>query len=94
MLQHNEQTILCGVETTSSSGVATKTHIPKLLHRLLDRKASTVPLMDGPQVLIPSNEPRADVERYHAYATEPMHGAPPNAPLEDIDGTSTRSYSR
>ena len=39
VLQHDEQTVLCAVELALEAGVATKTHVLNILHRLIDGKA-------------------------------------------------------
>ena len=44
------------------AGVATKTHVLNLLHRLIDGKTTNGPDIDTPQALIPLHEPKADVE--------------------------------
>jgi hypothetical protein len=36
VLQHDEQAVLCAVELALEAGVATKTHILNILHRLVD----------------------------------------------------------
>ena len=38
VLQHDEQAVLCAVELALEGGVATKTHVLNLLHRLTDNK--------------------------------------------------------
>jgi hypothetical protein len=37
--QHDEQAVLVAVEMALAEGVATKTHVLNLLHRLIDGKA-------------------------------------------------------
>jgi hypothetical protein len=64
--QHDEQAVLCAVELALEAGVPTKTHILNLLHRLIDGKADTVPMIDAPQALALRREPRANVARYDA----------------------------
>ena len=66
VLQHDEQAVLCAVELALEAGVPTKTHILNLLHRLIDGKADTVPMIDAPQALALRREPRANVARYDA----------------------------
>ena len=39
VLQHDEQVVLCAVELALEAGVATKTHVLNVLHRLIDGKA-------------------------------------------------------
>lgn len=63
VLQHDEQAVLTAVELALAEGVATKTHVLNLLHRLIDGKTSG-PDLDTPQALTLSREPKADVERY------------------------------
>jgi hypothetical protein len=43
VLQHDEQAVLCAVELALEAGVATKTHIINVLHRLTDGKAPPAP---------------------------------------------------
>ena len=64
VLQHDEQAVLCAVEMALTEGVATKTHILNLLHRLVDGKTIGGPNIDTPQALILRREPKANVERY------------------------------
>jgi len=64
VLQHEEQAVLCAVELALEAGVATKTHILNLLHRLIDDKATGVAAIDAPQALGLRREPKANVERY------------------------------
>ena len=47
-----------------TEGVATKTHVLNLLHRLIDGKTTGGPGIDTPQALILRREPKANVERY------------------------------
>ena len=47
VLQHDEQAVLCAVEMALTAGVATKTHVLNLLHRLIDGKAPTAPPVDA-----------------------------------------------
>ena len=49
VLQHDEQAVLAAVEMALQAGVATKTHILNLLHRLTDGAASQVPPIEAPQ---------------------------------------------
>ena len=65
VLQHDEQAVLCAVELALDGGVATKTHVLNLLHRLTDNK-NTPSLIDAPQALVLTQEPRADIGRYDA----------------------------
>ena len=64
VLHHDEQAVLCAVEMALSEGVATKTHVLNLLHRLVDGKTIDGPNIDTPQALILRREPKANVERY------------------------------
>lgn len=47
-----------------AEGVATKTHVLNLLHRLIDGKTTGGPNIDTPEALILRHEPKANVERY------------------------------
>jgi hypothetical protein len=64
VLQHDEQAVLVAVEMALQAGVATKTHILNLLHRLTDGTASQVPPIEAPQALVLAQEPEANVARY------------------------------
>ena len=64
VLQHDEQAVLCAVELALEAGVATKTHILNILHRLLDGKPTSIAAIDAPQALALCREPRANVARY------------------------------
>lgn len=64
VLQHDEQAVLCAVEMALESGVATKTHVLNILHRLTDGKAPPVAPINAPQALRLAQEPLADVGRY------------------------------
>lgn len=66
VLQHDEQAVLAAVELALEGGVASKTHILNVLHRLIDGKSTTPDPVTAPQALALSREPRADVERYDA----------------------------
>ncbi len=66
VLQHDEQAVLCAVELALEAGVATKTHVLNLLHRLIDGKAPPASPIDAPQALRLTQEPLADVGRYDA----------------------------
>ena len=63
VLQQDEQAVLTAVELALSEGVATKTHVLNILHRLIDGKTDGPPV-DTPQALHLRREPRANVERY------------------------------
>ena len=77
VLQHDEQAVLTAVEMALQAGVPTKTHILNLLHRLIDGKPLTPPVIDAPQALGLINEPKANVERYDAlrHAREVRHAS-------------------
>ena len=64
VLQHDEQAVLCAVELALEAGVATKTHVINVLHRLTDGKVPPAPPLDAPQALRLTREPVANVERY------------------------------
>lgn len=64
VLHHDEQVVLTAVELALSEGVATKTHVLNILHRLIDEKATDGPTIDTPQALRLRREPKADVDRY------------------------------
>jgi hypothetical protein len=76
VLQHDEQAVLAAVELALEGGVASKTHILNVLHRLIDGKPTTTDPVTAPQALALSREPRADVERYDALrATQEVRHA-------------------
>ena len=64
VLQHDEQVVLCAVEQALEAGVATKTHVLNVLHRLIDGKAPPASPIDAPQALRLAQEPLANVGRY------------------------------
>ena len=64
VLHHDEQAVLVAVEMALAEGVATKTHVLNLLHRLVDGKTIGGPDIDAPQALTLRREPEANVERY------------------------------
>ena len=66
VLQHDEQAVLYAVELALEAGVATKTHVLNLLHRLIDGKAPPASPIDAPQALRLAQEPLANVGRYDA----------------------------
>ena len=49
VLQHDEQVVLCAVELALEAGVATKTHVLNVLHRLIDGKAPPASPIDAPR---------------------------------------------
>jgi hypothetical protein len=64
VLHHDEDAVLCVVELALEAGVPTKTHIPNLLHRLVDRKQTDLPEVDPPDALTLETAPKANVDRY------------------------------
>ncbi|WEK43187.1 MAG: IS21 family transposase [Candidatus Sphingomonas colombiensis] len=66
VLQHDEQAVLCAVELALEAGVASKTHVLNILHRLIDGKAPPASPIDAPQALCLTQEPLANVGRYDA----------------------------
>ena len=64
VLHHDEQAVLAAVELALAEGVATKTHVLNILHRLIDGKTTSGPDIVTPQALTLQREPKADVERY------------------------------
>ena len=64
VLQHDEDAVLTAVSMALEAGVATKTHILNLLHRLVDGKPISTPPVTAPQALRLSSEPQANVDRY------------------------------
>jgi transposase len=74
VLHHDEQAVLVAVEMALAEGVATKTHVLNLLHRLIDGKTSGGPGIDTPQALILHREPTADVERYDSLRAQIVGG--------------------
>lgn len=77
VLQHDEDAVLCAVEMALDAGVPTKTHVLNLLHRLVDGKVIMPPIIDAPQALTLTNEPKANVERYDGLrkASEVRHAS-------------------
>ena len=51
VFQHDEQAVLTAVELALCEGVATKTYVLNLLHRLIDGKTSNGLDLDTPQAL-------------------------------------------
>ena len=64
-------------EMALQAGVPTKVHILNLLHRLVDGKPLSAPVVDAPQALSLAKEPQANVERYDALrqAREVRHAS-------------------
>lgn len=58
VLHHDKRVVVQAVELALDAGVATKTHVLNLLHRLIDGKTT-----DGPDIDTP-HEPKANEERY------------------------------
>jgi len=73
-LQHDEQAVLTAVELALAEGVATKTHVLNILHRLVDDKVVGGPLLDTPQALALRREPKANVERYDGLRSQTEGG--------------------
>ena len=64
VLHHDEQAVLTAVELALEAGVASKTHVLNVLHRLLDGKPVAPAPVTAPQALRLANEPQANVLRY------------------------------
>lgn len=64
VLHHDEQAVLCAVEMALEVGVATKTHVLNLLHRLVDGMPVDQPDVTPPSALSLSKESEANVARY------------------------------
>ena len=64
VLQHDEEAVLCAVELALEAGVATKTHVLNLLHRLIDERPTGTPEVAPPTGLALLEEPKANVARY------------------------------
>ena len=75
VLHHDEQAVLCAVELALEAGIATKTHILNILHRLIDGKDATPPRIDAPQALILRREPKANVARYDTLRNKDLRHA-------------------
>jgi transposase len=74
VLQHDEQAVLCAVEMALDTGIATKTHILNLLHRLIDGKGTPTPI-DAPQALSLRLEPKANTARYDGLRRKEVNRA-------------------
>ena len=74
VLHHDEQAVLAAVEIALAEGVATKTHVLNLLHRLVDGKVTGGPDIDAPRALILRLEPKANVERYDGLRAQTAGG--------------------
>ena len=66
VLHHDEQAVLTAVELALEAGVASKTHVLNVLHRLLDGKPVAPAPVTAPQALRLVIEPKANVLRYDA----------------------------
>ena len=51
VLQHDEGAVLCAVKLALEGGVATKTHVLNVLHRLTDG-ANAATVIDAPRALV------------------------------------------
>jgi len=74
VLHHDEEAVLAAVELALAEGVATKTHVLNILHRLVDGKTATGPDIDTPEALALRREPKADVGRYDALRARTVGG--------------------
>jgi transposase len=74
VLQHEEQAVLTAVELALAEGVATKTHVLNILHRLIDGKPTAGPELDTPLTLALRREPKANVERHDGLRTQVAGG--------------------
>jgi hypothetical protein len=74
VLHHDEQAVLASVELALSEGVATKTHVLNILHRLVDGKTTGGLDLDTPEALVLRREPEANVERYDALRAQVAGG--------------------
>ncbi|RYF12205.1 MAG: IS21 family transposase, partial [Deltaproteobacteria bacterium] len=61
-------------ELALEDGVATKTHVLNVLHRLMDSGGAAA-IIDAPQALVLRQEPKADIERYDALRDREMRHA-------------------
>ena len=75
VLHHDEQAVLCAVELALEAGVATKTHVLNILHRLTDGKVTPPSPIDAPQALRLAQEPVANVGRYDALRNKELRHA-------------------
>ena len=66
VLHHDEKAVLTAVELALEAGVASKTHVLNVLHRLLDGKPVAPAPVATPKALRLTNEPQANVLRYDA----------------------------
>src|SRR5690606_4707890 len=63
VLHHDEQAALPAIALVREAGVASKTHVLNVLHRLLDGEPVAPTPVTAPQALRLVNEPRANVLR-------------------------------
>lgn len=75
VLHHDEQAVLCAIELALEAGVATKTHVLNILHRLIDGKHGTPPRIDAPQALTLQREPKANVARHDTLRNKDLRHA-------------------
>jgi hypothetical protein len=66
--------VLIACEMALAEGVATKTHVLNLLHRLVDGKTIGGLDIDTPQALVLRLEPKANVERYDGLRAQTAGG--------------------
>jgi hypothetical protein len=66
--------VLCAVELALEGGVATKTHVLNVLHRLTGG-TNTAAVIDAPQALVLNQEPRANIGRYDALRNREVRHA-------------------
>ncbi len=71
VLQHDEQAVLTAVEWALADGIATKTHVLNLLHRLIDGKITGEPDIITPQTSPPSPDDAAGRRQRNATITKP-----------------------
>jgi hypothetical protein len=74
VLHHDEQVVVRAAELALDAGVATKTHVLNLLHRLIDGKTTDGPDIDTPHTLTLLREPKANVERYDGLRVRTVGG--------------------
>ena len=79
------------VELALDAGVATKTHVLNLLHRLIDGKTSGGPGIDTPQALALRHEPKANVERYDDLRAQILAFSQSSSPA-DLDALGTLDH--
>ena len=84
------QVVLTAVELALSEGVATKTHVLDIRHRLIDEKATDRPTIDTPQALRSCQRHAFGVIRDRSGNSAPLHAACRADPAS-WDGSSTAS---